>query len=89
MSDDQEAKLNRVLERCERLSAVIKDPRRAPGSFAFLNRIVEIESIAETNVELADHLLTGLTRELKEADDGMGGTILSASRYQRFFPGQV
>jgi len=53
-------------------------------SLEFLNRIGIIDRLAEKQPEEANGLLDVLMGELKQAEDGVGGWILSAERYMEF-----
>jgi hypothetical protein len=58
-----------------------KPPRR---SLEFLNRLPDIEAQARTKTDEASRLLNVLMENLKSADDGAGGAILSPERFEEF-----
>lgn len=92
MCDPQGPLRDLILCRCKGLRKLFKSisqgkPRR---SLEFVNRIGAIERQTKKQPEEADklreasRLLDALMGELRKADDGAGGDILSGERYKEF-----
>jgi hypothetical protein len=92
MCDSQGPLRDLVLCRCKGLRKLFKaiSTGKPPRSLEFANRIGVIERLANkqpeqaTELHEANRLLDLLMGELRKADDGAGGDILSADRYTEF-----
>jgi len=58
--------------------------KQPPRSIEFTDRIGHIERQTKKDLTEAYRLLNVLMGELKTADDGAGGNILSGERYKEF-----
>jgi hypothetical protein len=73
--------------RCTRLRKPFKtlaEGRNPANALRFLNIIREIEELNKQHADEAFQRLDSLMGELKTADDGFGGFILSAVRYKDY-----
>ena len=83
---DTSVKLEKLIPcRLEGVRRLFKSfAKQPPRSLEFLNRLPEIEQLAQTRPGEASRLLNVLMRELKSVEDGMGGKILNNERFEKF-----
>jgi hypothetical protein len=85
MCDPQGAWVDLIPCRCKGLRKLFKAfSRQPPRSIEFTNRIGHIERQVKKDLQEAQKLLDVLMGELRTADDGAGGYILSGERYTEF-----
>ena len=78
-----------VLVRCRctglrKLFKKLAERGTPPNSLRFLNIVGEIEELNKGKADEASQRLDSLIGELKTADDGFGGFILSTARYKNY-----